>query len=217
MFCVGMLPAAIWLSFHSSAFVFSRGQWAWVSGLGALFAAGFTFLMTRGFFAVRHLFYLATAIVLSAELLSSVANRDFAAMAGALLFLSLGVFTGLWLERRSSAAALNPECEWFEGAPKGMGAARVELGIEGNSVTARIRRLDFEGLFVFLDSPIPFIPGQRVRVKFHTEGEPFEGDAFIAASFSGDRPGLGLQFSNKDLYHSTRYTGWVQRWRGKGL
>ena len=217
LFWLGLLPALIWLAFHSSVFFFNREQLLWILGLGSLFAAGFVFSMRRGLFRVRSLLYLFTGIVIFSELLSSVANRDFPAMAGALCCLSLAVLAGLWLEKKSSAAALNPQCEWFEGAPKGMGPARVELGIEGMHVSARIRRVDFEGLFVFPDSPIPFIPGQRVRVRFQPEEDSFECDAFIAASFSGSQPGLGLQFSKKDLYHYTRYTGWIQHWRGKGL
>jgi hypothetical protein len=217
LFGFGLLPALIWLSFHSSVIQFKREEMIWVSSLGLLLSVMFTFSLRRGLFAARFWVYLAIALVILSELLNSVTNRDFPAMAGSLFFLAGAVYAGLWLERRISSAMVNPECEWFDGSPKVMSAVNASIRFDAGVVSAKVRKLDFEGVFVFLDSPISVKPKQRVWVRLEIEGALVEGDAWISSEFLGEKQGLGLQFLKKDLYHSNEYTGIVQELRGKGL
>ena len=217
LFALGLMPALIWFSFHFSVIQFKREEFAWVTSLGLLLSLAFTFSLRRGLFTARYLVYLAIGFVILAELLSSVSNRDFPAMAGALLFFAGAVYSGLWLERWISSAQVNPECDWFDGNPKVIPHLNATLLLETGSIPAKIRKVDFEGVFVFLDSPISLKPHQKVRLKLDLDGSLIECDAVISSEFSGEKQGFGLQFLKKDHDHSSELTQGVQRLRGKGL
>jgi hypothetical protein len=93
--------------------------------------------------------------------------------------------------------------------------ASVKMGEE--SYPARVRRIDEQGLFLFLDPSVSFSRSQIVEVWIRAGAYEVEGEARIQASFHGEKTGLGLQFLSKDLYHFSRYTALVQQLRGKGL
>jgi hypothetical protein len=214
---MGLLPTFIWFSFHSNVIQFRQEEFFWVLGLGGVLSLMFTYSLRRGLFSARYFVYLAITFVILAELLKSVSNRDFQNMASSLFFLGGGVLAGLWLEKRIASATVNPECEWFDGNPKVIQSMGATLSVNDRSFQAKIRKIDAEGLFVFLDSPISVKPKQRVRVRIELDGVSVEGDALISSQFLGQKQGLGLQFLKKDLYHSSEYTGMVQHLRGKGL
>jgi len=217
LFVTGLLPALIWFSFHATAVILQKEEIYWVLGTGLLGAVMFTSCLRRGLFAFRTVLYLCLGAVILAELVQSVLDRDFIALGGALISLAVVIAAGLWLERKVDSASLNPGHHWFEGSPKCFTQVEVKVKFEQEWVMAHLRKIDSQGLFVFFDSPISLKPGRRVSVSLGTRQSQVEGEAQIASSFSGERPGLGLQFLAKDLYHFTGYTALVQELRGKGL
>jgi hypothetical protein len=217
LFCVGFLPAVLWLAFHPWSLLYRSEEFYWVLGAGFMTAVGFTALFRSGWFRSRYFVYGMSVLVLVHELVRSVVRRDFPAMGGGILCLGVLIAVGLWLERRVASASLNPECFWFEGEPLMMNQVEASVKLGEESYPARVRRIDSRGLFLFLDPPVSFRRNQIVEVWLRSGKDEVEGQARIQASFHGGKTGLGLQFLSKDLYHFSRYTALVQQLRGRGL
>ncbi len=217
LFCFGLLPAVMWFSFHPNDLLFRREARIWVSVLGLLGAWAFPFFLRRGLFRVRFALYSAIGAVILSALIPSIPGRDFTVMAGSLFFLMISIALGFWLEKRLSSAGINPDCEWYDGKPRGLAGVRAVLQVGGSTVMASVRKIDFEGCFVFFDSPVSLTPLSKVGLRVEVEGVPVEGEGRVMALFRGENTGAGLQFLVKDLYHLSLYTGLVQRLRGKGL
>ena len=217
LFCVGFLPAALWLAFHPYSLLYRSEEVYWVLGVGLSSALGFTAAMGSGWFVSRYFVYGMSVSVLVYELIRSVGRRDFLSMGAGILCLGVLIAVGLWLERRVASACLNPRCEWFEGEPLMMSQVEASVKWGEEALPARLRRIDEQGLFLFLDPPFSFSPNQYVEVWLRLGGFEVQGEARIRASFIGEKTGLGLQFLRKDLYHFSRYTALVQQLRGRGL
>ena len=149
--------------------------------------------------------------------MSAVLDRDFVSLGIALIAFFVFVGAMLWLERKIASAALNPGHVWFEGELRLIPGLTARIGDGELSCAARVRKVDSGGFFLFLDQPISFRPSQRLTFEMTSSHRKIEGEARIAAHFSGEKMGLGLQFLPKDLYHFGDYSALVQELRGRGL
>jgi hypothetical protein len=213
----GLFPWIIWSSFHLPSILYRREDAWWATGLGLLFSAGFVFFFRRGGFWIRYGWAGLVLMELLWEIFPAVSERDFASIGGILGALVVGVALAIWLERKVDSAALNPEAFWFEGELKAIPRIRARIRAGDAWLQARIRRIDERGLFLLQESAFGVRAGQSLEFELEHEGQRVGGEGRVVAFFQDARPGLGLQFLPKDLYHFQQYTALVRRLRGEGL
>ena len=233
LLCTALLPFLFWVSFRwrdrqdlslSSFLHFYRMNLIVVGSIYLVLSLVWVFLMKRGIFSSRRALYLVAISEFIYEIFQAVASRDLVKMG---LWLCLFLVLGLvyrWLEGKIQAAHLNPKVEWYEGRPQVISRVSVKLKIQDSWWEAGVRRMDRQGLFVFLkDQPsdrqslLESLGSERVLgFEMTFRGQAVEGDGRVRSVFSGEQAGIGLQFLPKDLYHFSQYTALVESLRGEG-
>jgi hypothetical protein len=222
LFFAGLFPSLTWCAFHPLAVIYRREEFFWVAGLGVLIGVLFATLVRRGIFLARYFLQALFLLEIAVVLVGAVLDRDFVSLGIALLAFFIFTWIVLWLEKKILQAPLNPGHFWFEGDPRVIPNLKAVLKPEGSRETdpgtrAQVRRMDQQGVFLFLDQPFSFKPRQKVLLEMELHGRKIEGEARVAAHFKGEKMGLGLQFLPKDLYHFADYSALVQELRGRGL
>jgi len=217
LFGLGFSPALIWCVFHLNSVFFRKEDFIWISVLGLMLAFAFVYSITRGWFAGRYLVYSANFLAVLVDISIAVGDRDFLLLGASLGLLSLSILSVLWLEKKLTLASLNPLHRWFEGEVQLMGRVEAQVSSGGAVYPARLRRIDKEGMFLFLNQSVSFKKNQKLGFQLVHGPWSVEGECRVRASFHERSPGFGLQFLPKDLYHFSQYTALVQSLRGKGL
>lgn len=217
LFGLGLLPLMVWGVFHLTGFTLRKEEARWALALGLLVSTIFTITFSRGIFKSRFVVYGALFIEICIELVRAVSDRDFAYLFLALVIFGLSLLLAFWVEVKVTAAYLNPGVKWYEGDPKFVPHAEAQVSAVGKWMDAKVCRIDQSGFFVFLEETIEAQPKQAFDFKLKYRNQPIEGKALVQARFFGEKQGLGLQFSPKDLYHLIQYTTLVQRIKGEGL
>lgn len=217
LFLLGLLPLVVWAIFHLSGLTTHKEEARWALAIGVAVSAIFTYAFSRGIFRSRFAVYAALFIEICIELVRAVSDRDFTNLFLALIIFGLSLALAFWVEVKVTAAYLNPGVRWYEGDPKFVPHTDAQLSTSGKWVDARVCRIDRSGFFVFVDEPLEAAPKQAFDFKLRYRNQPIEGKVVVQARFFGEKQGLGLQFSPKDLYHLIQYTALVQRIKGEGL
>lgn len=234
LWSIATVPLLFWVGFRlndqrdvlfSSLFALYRPFVIWALPIYFVFSFAWIYLLKRGVFRSRNAFYALCGIQLVYELVTAVFERGFSRIGLGLVFLLFMAAIYRWLESRVTSAELNPQVEWFEGAPKVYPRVEAKIKIGDQWFEAQVRRIDPKGLFVFLknwDQDMKLLRS-RTPVEFELQfrAQQVDGEAKVASLFmnseaQSQKPGIGLQFSPKDLYHLSQYTALVESLKGEG-
>jgi len=234
LWTVACVPVLFWFLFRwyeqpeisaLSLLRFFQPVLSWALPIYAVFSFVWIFLAKRGFYQARFSFYALIVIQLGFELFSAVADRSFGRIGIGLLLLAILVLIYRWLESRIDSAQINPRIRWFEGEPKALPHLQAKIRIHEAWYEASVRVLDRKGLFLLLKGWEHGVRELKVKTPLAFElrfrDKTIEGEGKMAALFwnvplDQPRPGIGLQFLPKDLYHFSQYTALVESLKGEG-
>ena len=225
------MPVVFWILFRwheqsdvsvLSVFRLYRPMLTWALPVYFLFSLSWIYLIKRGIFSARYALYSVLIAGLGYELVSAVMDRSFGRIGLGLLLLLMMVVVYRWLNGKIESAQINPQIEWFEGDPKTLPNLKARIKIGEEWCDATVRRMDQKGVFVFFNQWAtdlkPFRPRAPVSFEFRFRGHTVEGEGKMMSFFvaSQHKPGIGLQFLPKDLYHFSQYTALVESLKGEG-
>ena len=229
-----MIPPAFWVVFR--AYVLSDLSWKalfifyrtalWVGGsIYFLFALAWITLLKRGVFQSRYALYILILIELGYETMSAMMVRDLNRMGLGLGLVLIMTWVYRWLEQRVKTAHLNPGVKWYEGLPRLLPRVSARVKIKDQEYRAQVRSLDHEGIFLFIEEckreDWKSLRMKNIEFSLIFRTRQLEGEGRLTSLFMeqdrDEMPGIGLQFSPKDLYHFNQYTALVEELRGEGI
>jgi hypothetical protein len=231
LWMTALLPVVFWILFRwheqsevsvLSVFRLYRPTLVWAIPVYFLFSLSWIYLVKRGLFTARYALYTVLVASLAFELVSAVGDRSFGRIGLGLIFLLTMVMVYRWLNGKIESAQINPRIEWFEGEPKTLPNLKARIKIQEEWFEATVRSMDQKGVFIFLSQwgkdLKSFRPRTRVEFEFEFRDKRVEGEGKMTSFFvaSQQKPGIGLQFLPKDLYHFSQYTALVESLKGEG-
>jgi hypothetical protein len=225
-----VLPLVFWTFFRwneqpevvlGSVFRLYRSSLVWSLPLYFTFSVTWIYLVKRGLFSARFSVYALYLLALVYEFFSAVMDRSFSRLGLGLLMFGSLIAIYRWLEQKIGSAAMNPRISWYEGDAKTLPHLQARVKIQDEWIEAAVRLIDGQGLFLFLQNWTR--PANEIRQKgtmsFELEfrGQKVDGEGSLVSIFAAhQKPGIGLQFLAKDLYHFSQYTALVESLKGEG-